>query len=81
MGYPSILTTKTNGFYDAYFSHCSKILKDDGVMLLHTIGRYDRPGNTNSFIQKYIFPGGYIPALSEVMARGRGGQALVFLRF
>ncbi|NDW05745.1 SAM-dependent methyltransferase [Jiella pacifica] len=65
------------GFYDAYFSHCSKILKDDGVMLLHTIGRYDRPGNTNSFIQKYIFPGGYIPALSEVMAAAERSGLIV----
>ncbi|MBO0903065.1 SAM-dependent methyltransferase [Jiella sonneratiae] len=56
------------GFYDAFFAHCAEILKEDGVMLLHTIGRYDPPGNTNSFIQKYIFPGGYIPSLSEVMA-------------
>lgn len=36
-------------------------------MLLHTIGRYEPPANTNAFISKYIFPGGYIPALSEIM--------------
>ena len=56
------------GFYDEFFARCFKVLKDDGVMLLHTIGRYDPPGNTNSFIAKYIFPGGYTPALSEIMA-------------
>ena len=56
------------GFYDEYFARCSKVLADDGVMLVHTIGRYDPPGNTNSFIAKYIFPGGYIPSLSEIMA-------------
>ena len=56
------------GFYDEFFARCSKVLKDDGVMLLHTIGRYDPPGNTNAFVAKYIFPGGYIPSLSEVMA-------------
>ncbi|MCQ0990220.1 SAM-dependent methyltransferase [Jiella marina] len=55
------------GFYDEYFKRCESVLKDDGVMLLHTIGRYDPPGTTNSYIAKYIFPGGYIPALSEIM--------------
>lgn len=54
-------------FYDAYFQKCASLLDEDGVMLLHTIGRYDTPQNTNSFIAKYIFPGGYIPALSEIM--------------
>ncbi len=42
-------------------------MKPDGVMVLHSIGRFDGPGDTNSWIQKYIFPGGYIPALSEVL--------------
>jgi len=55
------------GFYDAYFSSCRRILSDDGVMLLHSIGRFDGPGSTNPFIAKHIFPGGYIPALSEVL--------------
>ena len=40
---------------------------DDGVMLLHSIGRSEGPGVTNPWIAKYIFPGGYIPALSEVL--------------
>lgn len=65
------------GFYDAYFSHCADILENDGVMLLHTIGRYDPPGNTNAFVQKYIFPGGYIPSLSEVMAAAERGGLIV----
>ena len=43
------------------------LLKPDGVMLLHSIGRFGPPGTTNPWIAKYIFPGGYIPALSEVM--------------
>nr|WP_304523972.1 cyclopropane-fatty-acyl-phospholipid synthase family protein [Acuticoccus kalidii] len=55
------------GYYDEYFRHCARLLKDDGVMLLHSIGRTDAPGSTNPFIAKYIFPGGYIPALSEVL--------------
>jgi cyclopropane-fatty-acyl-phospholipid synthase len=55
------------GFYDTYFHKCAALLADDGVMLLHSIGRSEGPGVTNPFIAKYIFPGGYIPALSEVM--------------
>lgn len=54
-------------FYDTYFSHCAELLADDGVMLLHSIGRSERPGITNPWIAKYIFPGGYIPAMSEVL--------------
>jgi cyclopropane-fatty-acyl-phospholipid synthase len=54
--------------YDEYFAHAKRLLKDDGVMLLHAIGRSDTPGATNPWIQKYIFPGGYIPSVSEVMA-------------
>jgi cyclopropane-fatty-acyl-phospholipid synthase len=55
------------GFYDAFFGKCAKILNDDGVMVLHSIGRSTGPSYTNSWISKYIFPGGYIPSLSEVM--------------
>ncbi len=53
--------------YDEYFRHVSKLLTDDGVALIHSIGRGDGPGVTNPWIAKYIFPGGYTPALSEVM--------------
>jgi cyclopropane-fatty-acyl-phospholipid synthase len=55
------------GFYDTYFRKCAQILADDGVFVLHTIGRSGSPGVTNPWIAKYIFPGGYIPALSEVL--------------
>jgi cyclopropane-fatty-acyl-phospholipid synthase len=55
------------GFYDAYFRRCADILADDGVMVLHSIGRSQRPTATNAWIAKYIFPGGYIPALSEAL--------------
>ena len=54
-------------FYDTYFKHCAELLTDDGVMLLHSIGRSEGPDATNPWIAKYIFPGGYIPALSEVL--------------
>ena len=55
-------------YYDAFFAKARELLTDDGVMLLHTIGRSDGPGSTNPWIAKYIFPGGYAPALSEVAA-------------
>ena len=54
--------------FDEYFSHVSRLLTDDGVMLLHAIGRSTGPGYTNPWVEKYIFPGGYIPAVSEVLA-------------
>jgi len=54
-------------FYEAFFRRCAELLTDDGIMLLHSIGRSDGPNVTNPWITKYIFPGGYIPALSEVM--------------
>jgi len=55
------------GHYDTFFRKCGKILGQDGVFLLHTIGRSGSPSVTNAWIAKYIFPGGYIPALSEVL--------------
>src|SRR6185437_11353469 len=53
--------------YDEFFTKARRLLKDDGVMVLHSIGRNSVPGVTNPWIRKYIFPGGYIPSLSEVM--------------
>jgi cyclopropane-fatty-acyl-phospholipid synthase len=55
------------GYYEAFFRKCAQTLTDDGVMLLHSIGRSEGPNVTNPWIAKYIFPGGYIPALSEVL--------------
>jgi cyclopropane-fatty-acyl-phospholipid synthase len=55
------------GYYDAFFRKCAELLADDGIMLLHSIGRSEGPNVTNPWIAKYIFPGGYIPALSEVL--------------
>jgi cyclopropane-fatty-acyl-phospholipid synthase len=54
-------------FYDTYFQRCAELLSEDGVMLLHSIGRSQVPDSTNPWIAKYIFPGGYIPSLSEVL--------------
>ena len=55
--------------YETFFRTCYNLLKPDGVMLLHTIGRMGGPSRTDAFTDKYIFPGGYIPALSEVIPR------------
>ena len=55
------------GYFDTYFQKVAELLDDNGVALIHTIGRTDRPGATNPWIAKYIFPGGYIPAMSEVL--------------
>jgi cyclopropane-fatty-acyl-phospholipid synthase len=53
--------------YDTYFQTVRDLLEDDGVAVIHAIGRSDGPGVTNPWIAKYIFPGGYCPALSEVL--------------
>ena len=53
--------------YREFFQKLKDLLVDDGVALLHSIGSIDPPGGTNPWLQKYIFPGGYTPALSEVM--------------
>ena len=55
------------GYYGIFFRKVADLLSHDGVMLLHSIGRMDGPGATNAWIAKYIFPGGYAPALSEVL--------------
>ena len=53
--------------FRTYFETVKRLLTDDGVALIHAIGRMSGPGATNAFTQKYIFPGGYIPGLSEVV--------------
>lgn len=54
-------------YYRAFFRKIADLLAPGGVALIHAIGSLDGPGFGNAFIRKYIFPGGYIPALSEVM--------------
>ena len=54
--------------FDEYFAKIGSLLKDDGYAFIHCIGRMSPPGTTGPFIRKYIFPGGYSPALSEVLA-------------
>ena len=53
--------------YDTFFRKSAQLLNRDGVMVLHSIGRSEGPSATNAWIAKYIFPGGYIPSLSEVL--------------
>ena len=53
--------------YETFFRKSAQLLADDGVMVLHSIGRSEGPNATSPWIAKYIFPGGYIPSLSEVL--------------
>lgn len=54
--------------YREYFTRVRELLHEDGIALIHTIGRTTPPGATSAWIEKYIFPGGYCPSMSEVMA-------------
>lgn len=63
--------------YRTFFRQCRDLLTPDGVMLLHTIGRAGGPGVTDKWTTKYIFPGGYNPALSEIIAANEGLRFMV----
>ena len=68
--------------YAEFFDKSAELLHEDGVMLLHTIGQADGPSPTNPFIEKHIFPGGYIPSLSEVMPHiERAGLVVTDIEF
>ena len=54
-------------FYKNFFNQIQKLLNDDGVSLIHTIGSVNPPNDPHPWITKYIFPGGYTPSLSEVV--------------
>ena len=54
-------------YYPAFFSKTYELLKETGVFLLHTIGQTSKPTPTSPWIRKYIFPGGYIPSMSEIL--------------
>lgn len=54
--------------YGRFFAQVRDLLTDDGVALIHSIGRSSEPGTTNPFIARHVFPGGYVPALSEMVA-------------
>ena len=53
--------------FGEYFAKTNELLDPDGIMLTHTIGRKGAPGTTDKWTRKYIFPGGYIPAMSELV--------------
>lgn len=63
--------------YRTFYNKCRDLLTPAGVMLIHTIGRMGGPGITDAFTQKYIFPGGYIPALSEMIQGSEGTRLMV----
>ena len=63
--------------YRAFFLKCRELLEEHGVMLLHTIGRLGVPGKTDAFTLKYIFPGGYNPALSEIVGASEHARLIV----
>jgi len=63
--------------FETFFRCAANLLTDEGVMLLHTIGRIGGPGTTDAFTRKYIFPGGYIPALSETVAASEKTRLIV----
>ena len=54
--------------YPGFFAHTHRLLKDDGIMFSHCCGRMRGPGVTDKWTRKYIFPGAYIPALSELVS-------------
>jgi cyclopropane-fatty-acyl-phospholipid synthase len=60
--------------YDEYFGHVRRLLSKGGVGLVHSIGRAHGPMPTNLWLARYIFPGGYIPALSEVLPVVEGNR-------
>lgn len=63
--------------YQTFFSKVAELLNEHGVALIHSIGRADGPGATDSFMAKYIFPGGYVPALSEITPKIERAQLWV----
>lgn len=63
--------------YASFFAKIRDLLTDDGVAVIHSIGRSDGPGASNPFFQRYIFPGSYAPALSEVLSRVEQSRLIV----
>jgi cyclopropane-fatty-acyl-phospholipid synthase len=55
-------------YFQTFFHKVRELLIPEGVALVHTMGRMGKPGTTDKFMQKYIFPGGYLPALSEIVS-------------
>ena len=63
--------------YPTFFAKCRELLKPDGIMFSHCCGRMGGPGLTDKWTRKYIFPGGYIPALSEIVSEAEKHRLIV----
>jgi cyclopropane-fatty-acyl-phospholipid synthase len=63
--------------YKGFFAKCHDLLAEDGVMLSHCCGRLGPPGNSDPWTRKYIFPGGYIPALSDIVSHAERNRLIV----
>jgi cyclopropane-fatty-acyl-phospholipid synthase len=63
--------------YPGFYAHMHRLLKDDGIMFSHCCGRMGMPGITDKWTRKYIFPGGYIPALSELVTEAEKNRLIV----
>ena len=64
-------------FYRTYFQKIREVLKPDGIAIVHTMARLSGPGTTDKFMQKHIFPGGYLPALSEIVAASEQARLIM----
>jgi cyclopropane-fatty-acyl-phospholipid synthase len=64
-------------FYQLYFRKVRELLAEDGIALIHTMARLGGPGTTDKFMLKYIFPGGYLPALSEIVAASEQAKLIM----
>ena len=63
--------------YPGFFQHMHRLLAPDGIMVSHCCGRMGKPGLTDAWTRKYIFPGGYIPALSELVTEAEKNRLIV----
>jgi cyclopropane-fatty-acyl-phospholipid synthase len=63
--------------YPGFYRHMNRLLKPDGVMFSHCCGRMGTPGTTDKWTRKYIFPGGYIPSLSELVTEAEKNRLIV----
>ena len=64
--------------FDEFFAKCRDLLAEDGVMLLHTIGKLGKAGAApDPFVDKYIFPGGYLPSLSDIVGSSRRARLII----
>ena len=65
----SLVAIKNKQNINTYFNKCYELLKNDGIMLIHTIGTNSRVWHSNHFAQKYIFPGGELPHQSNLVGK------------